>query len=75
MKIYRVHKYTHSDSSDGFEFYKSKAQAKKALAVFKRITGDDFDEQLSGIEFIKVEMSANGIVELLRQVASKAQNG
>ena len=74
MKIYRTGYYSNQESSEGFEFFLSKKHAEKALAAWKRKTGNDFDER-SSVDFFDTQISAKGIIEILNQVASAPQNG
>ena len=76
MKIYRVCYYNESDSSQGFSYHRSKADAKKALAEFKKQEDTNFDGGRSCIdEFINVEISAKGIIYILDMCAAHPDNG
>lgn len=75
MKIYRVAFFTETESSQGFEFFKNKVLAESRLAKFKKETKDDYDDGRSSVDCFDVELSANGILDILNQVASQPQNG
>lgn len=74
MKIYKVDKRSHQESSQGFTYHSSKAEANKSMAEFKRISGSDFNPD-SEIEEIEIEISGKGIIAALNAHGSHNDNG
>lgn len=72
MKIYRVGYYSDQASSEGFEFFASKRQAKVALSNHLKLKTDD---GRSCVDCYDVELSKRGLLEILNIVASKPHNG
>ena len=75
MTLYRVHFYTHKDSSVGFRWSRFPAAAQKLLEEFQAYTGSDYDSGRSRIESIEVDLSTSGILNLLNCYAKHPNNG
>lgn len=75
MKVYRNCYYNNSDSSQGFEYFKNKSEAKKAMNEFKHAQEDNFDDDRSSIDAYECKISAQGIIDVLNVVAAHPDNG
>ena len=71
MKIYRLAKWSEQNSSEGFEFFTSKAKAKKELSKFKKQEGTEG----SSIQVFAIDISSVGIIKILEEIASHPDNG
>mgnify|MGYP003527830793 CR=1 FL=1 len=85
MKIYKVTYYSKQDSSQGFTYHSSRANAQKALAEFRNSSKeregdlgepfDDFDKNNSEITIIEFKPTLKGFLEVLSEHAEHNDNG
>jgi len=71
MKIYRLHFYDVAGSSHGFAFFSSKAVADRRCRAWNR-EEEGREASVSCVEFV---CSKGGVLSLLGQIASHADNG
>lgn len=75
MKVYRVCYYNNSDSSQGFSYHTSKAEAASKLSKFKKQEGENFDSDRSSIDMEDIPIGKIEFLKLLNQWGSHPDNG
>ena len=73
--IYRVALFNHSESSRGFDYFGSGAEARIRLADWRRSQGSDFDSGRSGIVSKSVPRTKRQLIALLDAWAGHPDNG
>lgn len=77
-KVYRLAKYTDGGTSAGFEFFSSKQEAERERRKHDAERTDE-DKRLGlglgNVDVIEYEATRAGILRLLNQYASHADNG
>ena len=73
MKFYRVHTYADAGQSTGYEFFTSKAEAKKAVREWTE--GIALETDTAEIDVVEIEPTKAGILRALNLYAVHADNG
>jgi hypothetical protein len=71
MRFYRVHRYSSSDGSFGYEFFVSKTDAEKAAREWNADSEGDPAE----VDLIEIEPTKAGILDALNRYADHPNNG
>lgn len=74
MTAYKVHFYSQQESSCGFSFFPTMADARMALAGFAKDRGDDFDRDRSQIETISIRVTIPGVLSALNRHGGHPDN-
>ena len=76
MKLWRVHFHTENGNSLGYEWFRTRREAKAAMEKHvdqEQLKPDDTDQpELEGIE---IEISAKGVIDALNVYGGHADNG
>jgi len=75
MKFYQLHRTCEAGTSAGYEYFTSRREAKRALAVWRRNSPGDVQDQQGDIEPIEIEPTRAGIVHALNRYANHEDNG
>lgn len=75
MKIYRVLLYVNSESSQGYEYFSNKKDAKASLDEFKEKNGEDYDDGRSGIQELELALNKKSVLSFLNAWGGHPDNG
>jgi hypothetical protein len=75
MKFYQLHLTHEAGQCAGFEFFTSKREARSALAIWRKNSPGDVQDQDGTIVQIEIKPTRSGILDALNHFASHADNG